>query len=324
MPRRASLLLPLLLAGCLGPYPDLGEPLDKGLAVSGPAYVAGVPGGELRLLGLGGPPTSTAAVPFSLTIYDTSHLIQPVRTLQGHWTAAPGGATAEAHATIEFLMPDESGTSVSFRTGSTSTALDQRQTLTVQLAADGRLTLSGGDGSFAGAYLPLAQALGNLGRSGSAADASCANQVADLTVMGSQARIPGFGGTGMLNYLSAASFAGTSAGALTVRLDSATRPLTEISFVGYADFDGMVADGVQTTDVNISGSGTMRGLLTFQLAPAPGPPLLVTLDYGRVTLANGVPSGGSYGVSVDGQPVVQLSAIAMPRVPATATCLGLP
>ncbi len=325
MRRRAALPLTLLLAaGCLGPYPDLGEPLDQGIGVSGAAYVAGVPGGALRLLGLGGAPTSTAAIPFSLTIVDTTHLVQPVRTLQGSWAAAPGGAAAEAHATVEFLMPDESSESVATRAGATRSVIDLRQTVTVQLAPDGRLTLSGGDGSFGGVYLPLAQALGHLGRSGSPEDASCAYQVANLTVISSQARIPGFGGMGMLEYTSTAAFAGTSSGGLTVKLESPFAPRTDITFTGFADFDGMVADGLQVTDVNLSGDGRMSGVLTFHLTPAPGPPMAVSLDYGNVSLANGVPTGGTYGVSVDAQPAVQLSATAMPRVPATATCLGLP
>lgn len=130
-------------------------------------------------------------------------------------------------------------------------------------------------------------------------------RLVNLPLFTSQVRLLGFGGGGMTQYISAPGrFVGLArpeaelANHFTVRVQSFTSPNTDIEFVMFEDLSGIVVEGLQETDVSISGNGSMHGVLSFSMRDGPDPvsdvALRGTIDYADMKIGNGVASGGTY------------------------------
>jgi hypothetical protein len=138
------------------------------------------------------------------------------------------------------------------------------------------------------------------------AGAEDAFRLVNLPLFTSQVRLLGFGGGGMTQYISApGTFVGLARedapeapNAYNVRVQAFTTPNTDIDYIDFEDFSGVVLDGLQETDVNISGNGSMHGVLTWTLSdgmdPVAGVALRGTIDYENIQIGNGVASGGTY------------------------------
>jgi hypothetical protein len=321
---RPLALAALLLAApaCMTPYPDVAQRVDVGQAVHGTPYVM-VAGDEVRLLVLADPLDAASPAPFALTRVTGGWAVV---TLQGTWEEDRSLGKLTLHGTQEFLLPDERAVPVLSRSGASGAQVSRRQVLDIGPSGDA-FVLSGGDGTAAGTWTLLSTALGRLG--GVATAPACAFQVANLTVRSAQARVPYFGSPGMVNYLSGKDFAGTFAGTLRVSLRSLSTPWSDSTFAGYQDFAGVTLDGTQVSQTSSGGDGTMSGVLAFTLQPGPAaagdpppPPVLGTIDYGGVLLANGAPVGGGYAVTVQGGGAGDVPTIG-PLTPTIAACLGL-
>lgn len=129
----------------------------------------------------------------------------------------------------------------------------------------------------------------------------------NLPLFTSQVRLLGFGGGGMTQYISAPGrFVGLARAptdelpnVFTVSVQSYTTPNTDIRYTQFEDFTGVIVDGLQETDVSISGNGNMHGVLTWSMRDGADGDTDValegTVDYDDLQIGNGVASGGSYG-----------------------------
>ena len=142
----------------------------------------------------------------------------------------------------------------------------------------------------------------------------------------SQVRIPGFGGSSILQYSTPATFVGELSGTVRIGVSSILSPLTEIDDAGYADLAGAGVAGLQSTKVNISGNGYMYGTLDFVFRPVdPLAPVTGTVSYGvsgggedSIQLTAGLVTGGGYQVAVDGGSSGRVDGVELPP-PSTAT-----
>ncbi|HTS79685.1 MAG TPA: hypothetical protein VMH40_03720 [Myxococcaceae bacterium] len=313
---RATALLALLivagLAACLGPYPDIGERLDVGSKVVGTSYVS-VDGGWTRILILA--PLDGGPAPYT-RIDDTQP--RAVETLQGTWAGA-GEDAVTFSSTIVFNLPDEHTLPVSSRKGATRRELVPPQVAQATAAISGDVLDLTGAPAVAAHYRTL------LGRTaqitGTDATASaCAFHVAQLAVESSEARIPGFNSAGLTQYLNRVEpFDGILSGQVTVGLVGLFSPVVTTTFIGYADFEGVVLDGVQVSSTNGSGDGTLSGVLSFQIAREGLPPIDGQVDYREITLSGGNESG-NYLITLDGG--TQIRVPTGPWSPPLAQCLG--
>jgi len=305
-------LLGLGLLACLGPYPGIGDKLDGTVPVSGTSYIA-VDAGAARILILAPIDAGTSA-PF--TRIDEQ---QPraVETFQGTWSGS--NDQVDFTANTVFHLPDEHTKPVSSRTGAT------RQTLsppvvtpaTVALAAGEALELVG-PAEVAGSYLTLLSRTAMITGTDATATA-CAFHVANLAVESSEARVPGFNSAGMTQYLNREEpFAGILSGTMTVQLVGLFSPVTTIRYTNYADFNGVVLDGVQVSSTNASGDGAMSGVVAFRIDREGLPPIEGTADYGEVVLTGGNESG-NYRVTLDGGTLARVPTGR--RVPPLEECL---
>jgi hypothetical protein len=328
MAGRAHLVLPALaaalVAGCIGPYSEVGQKLDVGLRVTGgEAWIAAV-GTDVHILVLGSTPDGASAQ------FAFSRLSLPIaagvssHALQGTWQEH--GGTMFLEVQTEYDLADERSTALRSRQGARrQDDVNRLVQLDVSRSA-GQLAVSG-DPTLAGTYLPVSAALAHLGTTGPD-DPACAFSVANLAVMTTQVRIIAFGGPGMLQYRNAQDFEGTIAGTVNVVMQGGlTSPDVFITFDRLQDFPGVQLDGQQHTPTSAGGDGTTEGTLLFTFQPqpvggAPLAPITGSLEY-HLTIANGTASGGSYTIAIDGGAIGTASPVE-PPTPAIATCLGLP
>jgi hypothetical protein len=145
--------------------------------------------------------------------------------------------------------------------------------------------------------------------------------MANLVVESSEARIPGFNSAGMTEYLNRVEpFQGILSGTVSVGLVGLFSPVVTTTYSNYADFEGVVLDGVQVSSTNASGDGALSGVLGFRIQRKGLPDLEGQVDYRAVTLTGGNESG-DYLVRLDGG-----TEFAVPtgrRVPELEECLGL-
>jgi hypothetical protein len=311
---RAAAFLGVGLLACLGPYPGIGEKLDVVTQVSGTSYVA-VDGGVTRLLILAALDGGSTA-PFTRI---DERQPRAVETIQGSWSGQ--GDSAQFATSVVFRLPDESTIPVTRRTGASR---EQLSTPAIGQATVGAVSAESvellGAAEVVGRFSALLSRTARLGGTG-ATDTACAFHVANLAVESSEARVPGFNGPGMTQYLNRDTvFAGILSGSLTVRLEGALNPVATLTYTGYADFEGVVLDGVQVSSTNTSGDGSLSGVVAFRVDREGLPPLLGAVDYGQITLSNGNESG-DYLVTLDAG--TELAVPAGPRTPSIAECLGL-
>ncbi|HEY3588117.1 MAG TPA: hypothetical protein VGK85_13230 [Myxococcaceae bacterium] len=319
---RRALLAAATLAGvgllaCLGPYPNLAEKLDGVDLVKGTSYLA-LDAGAARILILA-PFDGGRTAPF--TRIDEQ---QPraVETLQGTYS---GNATNSLDITFSsttlFLLPNEASKPVSARSGASRHQLSPplQSKVHIDTSTVDVLDLSG-SGDIAGHFLRL------LGRTalitGNDANATaCAFHLANLAVESSEARIPGFNSPGLTQYLNRQEpFEGILSGTVTIGLVGLFSPVTTNTFQNYADFEGVVLDGVQISSTDTGGNGLLSGVLGFRIARDNLPPLEGSVDYSAVTLSGGNESG-NYLVTLDGGTTYPVPTGR--RIPSLEQCLGL-
>jgi hypothetical protein len=133
-------------------------------------------------------------------------------------------------------------------------------------------------------------------------------RVLNLPLFTSQARLLGFGSGSMTRYISAATtYKGlllgdpTDVNAFSVKVQSFTSPNTDIQYFDFEDVSGIVIDGLQETDVNTGGNGSMHGILTWSMRDGPAATDIAyegTLDYIDIDIGDGHASGGTFGFAI--------------------------
>jgi hypothetical protein len=134
-------------------------------------------------------------------------------------------------------------------------------------------------------------------------------RVFNLPMFTSQARLLGFGSSGMTQYWpEGAEFGGTIRNHFTVSVESLLNPNTLIFYFQLEDLTGIVIDGPQKTNVNGAGNGSMTGTLSFLMRGTGGPTdvaLRGHLDYEGLQIRDGFAAGGTYTLSIDGVPTAR-------------------
>jgi hypothetical protein len=327
---RLGILAALALTAC-GPYVNVAERLDVTVPITGGEtwIAANADGTDVRLLVM---PDSLGGVPAAFSLVSAQFPVSSgtsVSALQGEWVDR--GGAASFRVLLEYVLPDERDEPVLSRRGSSRREVDR--TLEVDLErADETLVLSG-DAELSGAYVRFRDAAAALG-STTEHDAACAFQIANLAMRATHVRILGFGGPTMTSYRDPATFVGTLGGAFEVAfaLDSNTATFV---YAGLVELGGTHLDGVQATDADFSGNGTMSGAVTIRIVPrGPGgedlASVATTIDYGgggdpndRVTISAGVASGGHYVSTLPGGGAARVSPVTPPS-PSLTECLALP
>ena len=313
----AATLAGVGLLACLGPYPNVAEKLDGVDLVKGTSYLSLDDGGA-RILILA-PFDGGRTAPF--TRIDEQ---QPraVETLQGTYS---GNATNTLDITFSsttlFVLPNEASKPVSDRSGASRHELSppMQSQMHIDTSTVDVLDLSG-SGDIAGHFLRL------LGRTAlltgnDANTTACAFHLANLAVESSEARIPGFNSPGLTQYLNRQEpFEGILSGTVTIGLVGLFSPVTTNTFQNYADFEGVVLDGVQASSTDTGGNGSLTGVLAFRIARDNLPPLEGSVDYSAVSLSGGNESG-NYLVTLDGGTTYPVPT--GHRIPSLEQCLGL-
>ena len=133
----------------------------------------------------------------------------------------------------------------------------------------------------------------------------------NLPLLTSQARLLGFGSGAMTQYVdTVAEFAGTIRNRFTVSVESILSPNTLISYHQLEDLSGIVIDGPQKSNVDTQGNGAMDGTLAFLMRGTGGPSDVVIrgkVSYAELKIGNGVASGGTYTLEVEGRDPYVLS-----------------
>jgi hypothetical protein len=334
------LLLGAVALGACGPYARLAQKLDVSARIVGDTWIAaGTDRQQTRILIVGDlDKHGAAAFAFSAvtaTLHSDDTRGVDVTTVHGTWYEAAGGTTTLDIART-YRLPDEYYTGLFQRGGAKRD--DSGRVTGVQVARSAHRLVVTGDPGFAGTYVLLPEALAALGvatRAGTttARDASCAFQMLNLAVNTSDARIIGFGSTGMLQYLHSEDFIGTVAGVVGVSVSGGLGgSTTHITYSGFMDQGGVMIDGPQVTSVpGRDGNGSMSGELTFYLWPSAADPATVTtvhgtVDYGSgdpVRIVNGSAVAGSYATTIVGGAAANVPVAGLPS-PSVAECLDLP
>lgn len=249
-------------------------------------------------------------------------------TLQGTWTEFGSAGAVTLRVAHTYVLKDESSVGLLSRRGSSRD--DTQYTIPITVGRDGvRLVVSGAD-SLAGTYVPFVETLAVLGTA-TERDAACAFQIFNLAIRSSEARIIGFGGPGMTQYLHSETYVGTVAGSVRVSLSGGlSGSTTTIAYSGFEDFGGVRVSGPQVTSADSGGDGHMSGTMTFTIMPMPMDPAAAstitgTVDYGGIRISNGNASGGAYLSSIDGGATAQVDGAATAVFsPSAADCLALP
>lgn len=134
-------------------------------------------------------------------------------------------------------------------------------------------------------------------------------QVYNLSLFFGQVRIPAFGGIGMTRYISSpTAFRGLIGGELFIKVESLSNPNVTIEYredplfpgIPFQDFPSVSISGAQITRVNLMGNGDMTGALAFEIHDSDDPSIVRfagAVDYGTVTIGNGVANGGTYTIT---------------------------
>lgn len=319
--RRALLGVAVLLGvgmlACLGPYPNVAETLDGVDLVNGTSYIA-LDAGAARILILA-PFDGGRTAPFTRI---DEHQPRAVQTLQGTYSGdATNALNVTFSSTTLFSLPDEASKPVSDRRGASRTQLSppRQSNAHIDTSTDRVLDLSG-SADVAGHYLTLLDRTALLAGT-DATTTACAFHLANLAVESSEARIPGFNSPGLTQYLNREEpFEGILSGSVTIGLVGLLSPVTTNTFRNYADFEGVVLDGVQVSSTDTGGNGTLSGVLGFRIGRAGLPPLEGAVDYRAVTITGGNESG-NYLVTLDGGQTYPVPT--GHRIPSLEQCLGL-
>ncbi len=126
-------------------------------------------------------------------------------------------------------------------------------------------------------------------------------RVLNLPLFLSQVRVDGFGSGRMTTYVNNRTFfQGLIANDFSVAAKSFSDPDTTISYAEFQDLSGIVVAGDQVTDIHwpsINGDGAMTGILDWSMRDGPDAMdvrFVGTIDYGNITIDNGMAGGGTY------------------------------
>ncbi len=138
----------------------------------------------------------------------------------------------------------------------------------------------------------------------------------NFCIITSQARVPGFGSGRMMQFLGKkVTFKGMISGEFVIESSGILEPVTHIEYKNFSDFSGVVLNGVQSNVVSMTGNGHMYDTVDFVFpTDRENPSVTVTgaVDYGTrsgdeaVVLKNGTAAGGSYRVSIEGAPAIDI------------------
>lgn len=305
------------LLACLGPYPNVAEKLDGVDLVNGTSYIA-LDAGAARILILA-PFDGGRTAPFTRIDEQQPRAVQ---TLQGTYSGdATNALNVTFSSTTLFSLPNEASKAVSDRSGASRHELSppMQSKVHIDTSTDEVLDLSGSR-DIAGHFLRL------LGRTvlltGTDANTTaCAFHLANLAVESSEARIPGFNSAGLTQYLNRKEpFDGILSGTVTIGLVGLFSPVTTNTFRNYADFEGVVLDGVQISSTDTGGNGALTGILNFRIGRSGLPPIEGSVDYRQVVITGGNESG-NYLVTLDGGTTYPVPTGR--RIPSLEQCLGL-
>jgi hypothetical protein len=312
-----AVLVGVGLLACLGPYPNVAEKLDGVDIVNGTSYIA-LDAGAARILILA-PFDGGRTAPFTRIDEQQPRAVQ---TLQGTYSGeATNTLNVNFSSTTLFSLPNEASKAVSDRVGASRHELSppMQSKAHIDTSTDEVLDLSG-SADVAGHFLRL------LGRTALLTGTdqnttACAFHLANLAVESSEARIPGFNSAGLTQYLNREEpFDGILSGTVTIGLQGLFSPVTTNTFRNYADFEGVVLDGVQVSSTDTGGNGSLSGVLAFKIGRAGLPPLEGSVDYRAVTITGGNESG-NYLVTLDGGTTYPVPTGR--RIPPLEQCLGL-
>lgn len=163
------------------------------------------------------------------------------------------------------------------------------------------VSVEGVDSGNSHTYTLYADVVANLDLSG-ATGIGDAYQLYNFGLLFSQVRIPAFGSLGMTQYIAhPGHFAGLVLGDYSVSVSSLIKPWATLSHTNLEDLPGETVNGTFVTKVDISGTGPMEGVMGFNLSGGTAAlPITVvgTVDYGNITVSNGLANSGNYMVSV--------------------------
>jgi hypothetical protein len=120
----------------------------------------------------------------------------------------------------------------------------------------------------------------------------------NLALFVGQPRIPGFGGTGMTQYTTKATFNALIDGYFTVKVDSIATPHVLLEYFATEELDGIVIDGPLLTKVTLQGDGPMEGVLEIDMQVDPAdegaPHVRLSVNFDDLDIENGVAAAGFY------------------------------
>ena len=283
-----------LSVGCEPRYADFGEELDVVEPIEGDVvtFIRTNSDGLTTLLTIEDPSGGGGQMIFGF-LEPTTETTLITGTYQ-----PSGTGEARAHFTTLFHYPWEPSVPVISRVGSTRDDVDIQETIGFELVGEQvRVTVAGEEWTFE--LLDNVVALLDLSTQGGV---EALAQVYNLTILSNQARILGFGGAGMTQYVgSPGNFLGLIDGAMSVSVASLLNPKATLRYDGFEDVAQLSFRGDIITNSNISGNGPMEGVVDFQYAsPADGVSTIVgACDYANLRVANGLAASGHYAFTLD-------------------------
>ncbi|MCP4598986.1 MAG: hypothetical protein GY847_00325 [Proteobacteria bacterium] len=131
-----------------------------------------------------------------------------------------------------------------------------------------------------------------------------------ISILTSQARVPGFGGARMVQYINKkVSFKGMISGEFTLESSNVFEPETHIVYKDFVDYSGISLNGDLATLASMSGRGHVFNSVDFTMTVDPHNPSQVisgTVFYGNkdgtdaVKIVKGVAGGGTYKLTING------------------------
>ncbi len=308
----APIVISLLVAGCdpsgihgLGRLRDALVPCEVdllGRVETTSTWVRSTPAGtEIIVFGR---PDPTAVVPLGrAACYGHGFVAHDSSTWFefGSYTLDDRGEGFAVHE-LEYVFENQSDLDILQRDGSLRTDLPAAVSERLSIARDGtQLVVTLDDDALRMTSLAeVVEALDVTTQAG----AEDVFRVFNLPLFTSQARLLGFGSSGMVQYVGVtAEFAGAVRNRFTVAVEALLDPNTVITYFQLEDLTGVVVDGEQKTDVDISGDGSMSGTLSFVMRGTGGATDVVVrggLDYAGLQIGDGVAAGGTYTLTLDG------------------------
>lgn len=122
-----------------------------------------------------------------------------------------------------------------------------------------------------------------------------------LYTMSTHCRIDGFGGAGMLQYVSKQTlFYGLLSGSMQFSVDGFKKITSRFNYQEHGDIAGMTLDGEMKNISDMNGNGEMRGVVDLTVSGRSGN-WRGCIDYDHIRVTHTVPSGGYYILTIEDQ-----------------------